>query len=94
MSTRLLSSHLKAPFVPKSRTTLRPTNPSLSAFPPHRTVAGGPQKTQPFKIWPFVAILALGSGTYVYMVRSRVGAENNSPRTRPRNTSSGPSPNH
>ncbi|KAI9674487.1 MAG: hypothetical protein M1817_001825 [Caeruleum heppii] len=26
----------------------------------------------PFKVWPFVAIFAAGSGTYVYMVKSRL----------------------
>ena len=58
-----------------------------------RTVTGGPTGAQPFKVWPFIFILALGSGTYVYMVKSSVGTENNTPRTRPRNPPSGPIPN-
>lgn len=55
-----------------------------------RTVTGRPKGAQPFKVWPFVFILAFGSGCYVFMVKSRIGTENNTPRTRPRNPSSGP----
>lgn len=84
MSSRLPSLPLRLIFSPSSRPTLRPT---LSLHPLHRTIAGGPQRTQPLKIWPFVAILALGSGTYVFMVKSRVGTENNSSQKRPRNLS-------
>lgn len=37
-------------------------------------VAGGPRRTsQPLRAWPFIAITLLGSVTYVYMVRGRVG---------------------
>ncbi len=85
MSSRLPSLPLRLIFSPSSRPTLRPVlSPSAA---PHRTIAGGPQRTQPLKIWPFVAILLLGSSTYVFMVKSRVGTENNSSQKRPRNLS-------
>ena len=61
---------------------------------PLRTATSAGPKKGDFKVWPFVLILALGSGTYVLMVKSRVGTENRAPRTLPRNSSSsGPSPN-
>ena len=91
MPSRGLTTVVKAPFASSARPLLRPATLLLS-LPTYRTVLGAPQPQQPFKVWPFLAILALGSGTYVFMVKSRVGQENKSPRTRPRNTSSGPGP--
>lgn len=70
------------------KTTFR-TLPALTPLIQHRTVAGGPQKTQPFKIWPFLVILALGSGSYMYMVKSRAEHQSQSPRKGPRNNSPG-----
>lgn len=69
-----------SPFRKLSKSMPRTFSAPISKAPARRTYAStgesGPNPTpgqNPFKIWPFVAIVLAGSGAYVLMVNQRKG---------------------
>ncbi|KFY85538.1 hypothetical protein V500_08309 [Pseudogymnoascus sp. VKM F-4518 (FW-2643)] len=72
---RLFTQRLGAPL----RAHLAPTSRTLRAPAARRFASGesGPNPNpgqNPFKVWPFVAITLLGTGSYILMARSRDGS--------------------
>ena len=67
-----LRQQQQSPLRPSLSKTNSPPPPPKSAFRTY--VSGAPRgpATHPLKVWPFVLILLAGTGSYMFMVKSRV----------------------
>ncbi|KAG2412609.1 hypothetical protein HFD88_010166 [Aspergillus terreus] len=67
-----------------ARSSLRPHHHLRQQHPPHRSSSSSSSSQyhrSQFKILPFIAIFALGSGSYALLVKSRTGVRKPSPNT-------------
>ncbi|GES63029.1 hypothetical protein AFLA_131430 [Aspergillus terreus] len=71
-----------------ARSSLRPHHHLRQQHPPHRSASSSSSSSSSsqyhrsqFKILPFIAIFALGSGSYALLVKSRTGVRKPSPDT-------------